>query len=354
MSKYRTKVIIVDKDVDKQENYPQLDEAALWIKQDEVVAFPTETVYGLGANAFSECAVKRIFEAKGRPSDNPLIVHISNKTQLESLVPAIPTVAVKLMNEFWPGPLTLVLQKGNDVVSGVTAGLSTVAVRMPDHPIALTLIEKAGVPVAAPSANTSGKPSPTEAKHVVEDLHGRIVGIVDGGKTGVGVESTVLDITVTPPMVLRPGGVTKEEIEKIIGKVQIDPAIENDGQAPKSPGLKYKHYAPDAKVVLVSGSKSFIQTLIDHQIKQGKRVGVLTTDESLNDYTATVAISSGKRQNLSTVARNLYRVLREFNEYQLDIIYSEVFPNEGVGEAVMNRLKKAASGSLIEEPIEEN
>ncbi len=347
MCTYRTKIISVDINVDKQTSYPQLNEAALWIKQDEVVAFPTETVYGLGANALSESAVNKIFKAKGRPSDNPLIVHISNKKQLENLVTSIPAVGYKLMDKFWPGPLTLVLEKGRDVASGVTAGLSTVAIRMPDHPVAQSLIEKAGVPVAAPSANTSGKPSPTEASHVMEDLHGRIAAIVDGGKAGVGVESTVLDLTVTPPMILRPGGVTKEEIEKVIGKVQLDQALENEGQAPKSPGLKYKHYAPNAKFVLVSGSDTFIQELIDSKTQQGERVGVLTTDESLNHYSAAVKISCGQRQDISSVARNLYRALREFNEHELDIIYSEVFPYEGVGEAVMNRLKKAANGNII-------
>lgn len=352
MTAYHTKTWSVDISVDNNYSFPQLDEAAMWITDNEIVAFPTETVYGLGANAYSDIAVEKIFLAKGRPSDNPLIVHIANKSQLNHLVKMIPNVAEKLINQFWPGPLTLVLEKGDEVAKKVTAGLSTVAVRMPDHPVALALIEKAGVPVAAPSANTSGKPSPTTAAHVKEDLTGKIVGIVDGGPTGVGVESTVIDCTSKPPMILRPGGVTKEEIEAVIGDVDVDPALDQQsGQAPKSPGLKYKHYAPEAKVVLVSGSQEFMQKLIDIQRQQGKKVGVLTTDEKRNNLSATVVLSCGQRANLSTVARNLYEALREFNKYDLDIIYSEVFPETGVGKAIMNRLQKAAAGELIQEHL---
>ena len=328
-------------------SFPQIKEASMWIRENEVVAFPTETVYGLGANAYSYEAVAKIFQAKGRPDDNPLIVHIAKMEQLQSLVQDIPEHANKLINAFWPGPLTLVLNKGEGIAENVTAGLSTVAVRMPDHPVALAIIAEANLPIAAPSANVSGKPSPTTAAHVFEDLNGKIAGIVDGGATGVGVESTVLDCTTEIPMILRPGGVTKEQIEEVIGPVAVDPALEEDGQAPKSPGLKYKHYAPKAKVFLVEGSPLFLQQQVLAEKAKGKKVGILTTVENQTEYEADVVLPCGSVKNLSTVAQHLYEVLRKFDEYDLDVIYSETFPEEGVGKAIMNRLTKAAGGDVL-------
>lgn len=330
-----------------QESYPQIKEAAMLLQQNEVVAFPTETVYGLGANAYSEEAVAKIFKAKGRPSDNPLIVHIATENQLEKLVTVVPDHAKMLIKHFWPGPLTLVLNRKDGIASNVTVGLSTVAIRMPDHPLALALIKEADLPIAAPSANVSGKPSPTLASHVRADLAGKIAGIVDGGATGLGLESTVLDCTSEIPMILRPGGVTKEQLEKIIGYVETDPALEDKGQAPKSPGVKYKHYAPQAKLYLVSGSPQFLQETINKQKQLGKKVGVLTTVENEGIYEADIVLSCGSKNDLGSVAQHLYERLRQFDEYPLDVIYSETFSEEGVGKAIMNRLTKAAGGDVI-------
>ncbi|RXJ02711.1 threonylcarbamoyl-AMP synthase [Anaerobacillus alkaliphilus] len=343
-----TKNWIVDKE---REIVPQIEEAAMWIRENEVVAFPTETVYGLGANAYSEEAVAKIFQAKGRPSDNPLIVHIASVVQLERLVDEIPLHAKILIDAFWPGPLTLVLNKGEGIAENVTAGLSTVAVRMPDHPVALAIISEADLPIAAPSANVSGKPSPTLAAHVLSDLNGKIAGIVDGGPTGVGLESTVLDCTTEVPMILRPGGVTREQLEKVIGNVVVDPALEDDGQAPKSPGVKYKHYAPQAKLFLVDGTAAFLQEQVENAKAAGKKVGVLTTIEGVPNYQADVVLPSGTATDLATVAQHLYEVLRKFDEYDLDVIYSETFSEEAVGKAIMNRLTKAAGGDVIKEQL---
>lgn len=329
-------------------SYPHITQAANKLKENEVVAFPTETVYGLGANAFSDEAVHKIFEAKGRPSDNPLIVHIASKEQLYDFVDEIPEYALLLIKEFWPGPLTLVLRKkGEELSDLVTAGLDTVGVRMPDHPIALALLKEANVPVAAPSANRSGKPSPTQASHVYDDLQGRISGIIDGGSTGVGVESTVIDCTTTIPTILRPGGVTKEQMEAVVGEVRVDQALVEEGHAPKSPGMKYTHYAPNAPVIVVDGSHGFLQQLIDQYEKEGKKVGVLTTTEAKNDFRASKVLACGSRANLQTVAAQLYDVLRQFDQEDVDLILSESFPQVDVGVAVMNRLLKAAGNKVI-------
>ncbi|WP_064091943.1 L-threonylcarbamoyladenylate synthase [Rossellomorea aquimaris] len=339
---------IVENDVDSKESYPQIVDAATILQQDEVIAFPTETVYGLGANAKSDRAVEKIFEAKGRPSDNPLIVHISNKTQLEELVADIPSAAAKLIEAYWPGPLTLIFKNKAGVFSSkVTAGLDTVAIRMPDHPVALAIIEASGLPIAAPSANRSGKPSPTTAQHVIDDLEGRIAGVVDGGETGVGVESTVLDCTGEIPVILRPGGVTKEQIEEVVGKVAVDPSLKEGKGAPKSPGMKYTHYAPDAPVYLVDGSREYIQQLVDEKRAEGMKVGVLTTKEYLAYFNADTILSVGERRDLHTVAHHLYDTLRAFNGSDVDIIFSEMFPEKGVGLAIMNRLQKAAGYRVI-------
>lgn len=339
----------VDKNVDNLKTYPQIIEAAQKLKLNEVVAFPTETVYGLGGNAKSDDAVLKIFEAKGRPGDNPLIVHISDREQIHSFVKGIPEKAKSMMDAFWPGPLTIILEQKSGVLSEkATAGLSTVAVRMPDHPVALALIEASGLPLAAPSANLSGKPSPTTAAHVADDLTGRIAGIVDGGATGVGVESTVVDCTADIPVILRPGGVTREQLEEVVGEVSVDPALKDADQAPKAPGMKYRHYAPNAPFYLVNGTSAQIQQLVQEKRNEGLKVGVMTTKENKDFYDADVVIACGERSKLETVAEALYDTLRAFNQEDLEIIYGEIFPEHGVGQAIMNRLSKASGLPIIE------
>ncbi|OZM56814.1 threonylcarbamoyl-AMP synthase [Lottiidibacillus patelloidae] len=335
--------------VENKNNYPQLKEAAQLLQANEVVAFPTETVYGLGGNALSDEAVDKIFAAKGRPSDNPLIVHIAQKEQLHTLVTNISETAEKLMEAFWPGPLTVILHSNGTVSEKVTAGLSTVAVRMPNHPVALALITEANLPLAAPSANLSGKPSPTTAKHVAKDLTGRIAGIVDGGAAGVGVESTVVDCTGEIPVILRPGGITTEQISAVVGEVAVDPALLSEHEAPKSPGMKYRHYSPDAPLVLVEGSSAFLNELVRKEQENGKIVGVLTTLEEKSDVFADCVIEAGSRKELQTVASSLYDALRSFDEQAVDIIFATTFAKEGVGVAIMNRLEKAASNQIIKE-----
>ena len=345
-----TKIWTVDKNVDKMDSYPQIVDAAQKLKAGELIAFPTETVYGLGANALMGESVAGIYRAKGRPSDNPLIVHIGEKGQVHDLVKDIPEVAQKLMDSFWPGPLTLIFQKREGLFPDeVTAGLSTVGIRMPDHPVALDLLKEAGCPTAAPSANLSGKPSPTTAEHVREDLDGKIAGIVDGGPTGVGLESTVLDVTGTIPQILRPGGITKEQLEEVVGKVEIDPGLVKGDDAPKAPGMKYTHYAPKAPLTLVDGTPQFIQTLINEERSLGKKVGVYTVTEHVHLFDADVIIAGGSREEPSTVAEKMYGVLRQFDKEQPDVIFGEVFSEDGIGQAIMNRLKKAAGGRIIKQ-----
>ncbi|MBO9130084.1 L-threonylcarbamoyladenylate synthase [Bacillus sp. 165] len=342
-----TKVWVVDNIVEKKGDYPQLQEAASLLQSGEVVAFPTETVYGLGADATSDEAVEKIFLAKGRPSDNPLIVHIATTEQLNTIVDEIPAKAEMLIQRFWPGPLTLVLPKKEGISHRVTAGLSTVAVRMPDHPIALALIKQANVPVAAPSANRSGRPSPTLAAHVYEDLNKKVAGIVDGGATGVGVESTVLDCTSAVPVILRPGGVTKEQLEAVIGEVDVDAALKDETQTPKSPGMKYTHYAPNAPLTIVEGTREFLQQLVNQKKEQGLKTGILTTEENASFYVGDVIVACGRREALTTVAAKLYDALRAFDTAQVDVIFSESFPQEGIGIAIMNRLQKASGHCVI-------
>lgn len=340
--------LIVDKNVDKLQSCPQLEKAAKELQKNEVVAFPTETVYGLGANATSDEAVAKIFKAKGRPSDNPLIVHIADTAQLHSFIHSIPKKAQILMDAFWPGPLTIIFKhKEGSLSSLVTAGLSTVAVRMPSHPVALQLLKEANLPIAAPSANLSGKPSPTSATHVWEDMNGKISGIVDSGPTGVGLESTVIDCTTDIPVILRPGGITQEQIEKLIEEVTVDQALVNEEVAPKAPGMKYTHYAPDAPLYLVEGSKEKLQALINESRQQGLKVGVLTTTENEHYYDADYLYVCGTRQDLTTVAQALYDALRYFNHTDAQIIYSETFDYVNVGKAIMNRLLKAAGHKVI-------
>ncbi|MCF6093201.1 threonylcarbamoyl-AMP synthase [Microaerobacter geothermalis] len=351
MVKLDTKVWIVDKDVDKSIGYPQIKEAAEYLRKNEVVAFPTETVYGLGGNAMSPLAVQKIFTAKGRPGDNPLIVHIAERDQVREIVSSIPDQAISLMEEFWPGPLTLLFPKGKQVPDQVTAGLDTVAVRMPDHPVALALLKESRLPIAAPSANRSGRPSPTTAQHVWEDLHGRIAGIVDGGPTQVGVESTVLDVSAPIPTILRPGGITIEELRMRLGEVQLHMSLVDEKVPPKSPGMKYTHYAPRGELWLVAGDEEqmvrTIQRLAKEAMEKGEKVGILSSDEHKEMYRGDVVISIGSRHDPTKMAANVYQALREFDHQQVTYILSETFSPEGIGLALMNRLHKAAGGKII-------
>jgi L-threonylcarbamoyladenylate synthase len=353
----RTKVWSVDKDVENVQSCSQIVDAAKLLRQGEVVAFPTETVYGLGANALSDQAVEKIFLAKGRPSDNPLIVHIGELAQLEMVAQEVPPKAEQLIEAFWPGPLTLILPKTDRVASLVTAGLATVGVRMPDHPAALALIREAGLPLAAPSANRSGRPSPTTADHVLADLNGRIAGILDGGSTGVGVESTVLDVTVEPAVILRPGGITLEQIQAVIGEVELDPAfLVGSEETPRSPGMKYAHYAPEGEMWLVAGDapavrEKMIQLLAEAK-RKGRKTGVLATEETAGYWRqhtelADVVLSCGSKTDLAGAAQRLYGVLRQFDDERVQFIVSETFSRTGLGMAVMNRLEKAAGGRII-------
>lgn len=339
----------------------QLDHAAEVLKTGGLVAFPTETVYGLGANALDGKAVECIYKAKGRPSDNPMIVHIAEIEALQDLVNSIPAVAHRLMDAYWPGPLTLVMPKSGKVPSIITAGLDTVAIRMPSHPIALALIKKAGIPVAAPSANSSGRPSPTLAKHVMEDLNGKVDIVIDGGSTEVGLESTVLDITSEPPIILRPGGITQEQLQQLLGTVGADQALYKDQTGtdttvPRSPGMKYRHYAPKAALLLVQGQYERVVFEIGRRaemyIKEGTSIGILTTNETASLYepslyTSCKIISLGTRLQPETLASNLFRCLREFDEKAVEVILVEAPEIDGIGLAVMNRLAKAAGGNII-------
>jgi len=337
--------------------HPHIQEAASYIRAGELVAFPTETVYGLGADATCDEAVQRIFKAKGRPSDNPLIVHLSSITDLQGVVAQVSSKAEKLIEAFWPGPLTLLLPKGKQVCDTVTAGLSTVAVRMPAHPVALALIAAAKKPLAAPSANLSGKPSPTTADHVLDDLKGRIRGVLDAGTTGIGLESTVVDVTLDIPMILRPGGITLAQLQAVVGEVKLDPMMQREDHdeasrqeimKPRSPGMKYRHYAPSGDLWLVSCEKGLsvmrnrMMQEAEEARKQGYRVGILTTDDGLSLFTAERVISLGKREALEQIASQLYAALRQCDQGDLDRIYAETFPKQGLGEAIMNRLEKAS------------
>ncbi|MDO4288342.1 MAG: L-threonylcarbamoyladenylate synthase [Eubacterium sp.] len=318
----------------------------------ETVVFPTETVYGLGANALDAAAVKKIFEAKGRPSDNPLIVHIGNTDDLKSLVAEVPQKAQELMAQFWPGPLTMIMEKTPAVPEVVTAGLDTVAVRFPSNPIAIALIRAAHVPVAAPSANISGRPSPTKAEHVIEDMMGRVAAIVTvEDSTDVGLESTVMDMTTEPPTMLRPGGITVAEIEAVIGKIEVSPnVIENViPEKAKSPGMKYTHYSPKGDLVIVKGSDAEKLEKINKNIKRHEEmhVGILATDETMGNYKSGLIISLGSRKNPEEMSRNLFDRLRSFDELGVEKIYAEDIEVDNSTLALVNRLYKAGGYHFI-------
>lgn len=329
--------------------------AAEILRKGGLVAFPTETVYGLGGDAFDETAAGRIYAAKGRPSDNPLIVHISDIKDLARVSDEIPECAYKLADEFWPGPLTVILKKNDKVPMSVTGGLDTVAVRLPSHPVARAIIAQSGTLIAAPSANLSGKPSPTIGSHVVEDLDGRIDMIIDGGSIDIGLESTIVDLTGEIPMILRPGYVTKEMLENVIGKVEIDPAIMcgvKADVAPKAPGMKYRHYAPKAELIIVKGEEikviEKLKELLQEGLSQGLKVGIMTTKEKESLFTGGEIICLGSGEDGSEIARHLFGTLRSFDELGVDVIYSEAFDEEGIGQAIMNRLRKAAGHKTID------
>ncbi|SFQ01843.1 L-threonylcarbamoyladenylate synthase [Salibacterium halotolerans] len=345
MSYKHTKIWNVDNWDGKEPLPPELEEAGLCISRGEAVAFPTETVYGLGADARRDTAVEQIFAAKGRPGDNPLIVHIGDRSQWHPLVSSIPDMAEKLADAFWPGPLTLIVPKSDAVSEKVTAGLDSLAVRMPEHPVARALINEAGVPVAAPSANRSGRPSPTKAEHVTYDLDGQIAGIVQGGDAGYGLESTVVDCTGEKAVILRPGGITREQLTDVLGAehiVQADAAAEED--TPKAPGMKYRHYAPSSPLVLIEGG---MQKAALAARREGKTVGIMAVDEHRRELEASadVFIPLGSKDKPAGIAAKLYDNLRAADQSGVDVIFCETFPKEGIGEAVMNRLEKAASAS---------
>jgi len=340
--------------IEKAEHY--IAEAGEILRQGGIVAFPTETVYGLGADAGNSAAVEAVFAAKGRPSDNPLIVHISQLEQLEHLVTDIQPVERRLMEHFWPGPLTLVMPVKPGAVSPyVTAGLDTVGVRMPDHPVALRLITAAGCPLAAPSANRSGRPSPTTAEHVAEDLSSRIQGIVDGGSAGVGVESTVIQVQEDGTvMILRPGGITEDQLLTVAPAVMIDPGLSgvSADTTPRAPGMKYAHYAPRGSMTIVHGEDSAaVRHYINEQLYQaeqrGERTGVLLFDEDHVDYGSALHLSLGSRSTPEVAANRLYACLRTLDAHGITFILATGCSENGVGMAVMNRLSKAAGGRII-------
>jgi L-threonylcarbamoyladenylate synthase len=344
-----TKRIYID------QNKPDLTllaEAAALLRSGEVVAFPTETVYGLGANALDAQACAKIFEIKGRPPDNPLIVHVSNRDIADSVVASWNEAAEICMRTFWPGPLTLVLPKKALVPAVVTAGLETVAIRMPKHPVALALIELTGLPIAAPSANISGKPSPTSGEHVWQDLQGRIKMIIDAGCCQVGLESTVLDLSAGIPTILRPGGVTREELQKVLGRVEIDRP--SPGQAPRAPGMKYRHYAPNGELYLFLGPKERVLARILAEILEARgrsqKVAVLCTAESapaLEHGQPDLLFVLGSQYQPEEVAANLFQGLRLCDEKGMEVILAEGVEESGLGLAIMNRLQKAAGQKII-------
>lgn len=327
------------------------------LKAGGLVAFPTETVYGLGGDGMNPEAAEKIYAAKGRPSDNPLIIHIADPGDVDHIARDIPESARKLMEWFWPGPLTMIFHKKENVPLSTTGGLDTVAVRMPDHQAALMLIRESGVYIAAPSANTSGRPSPTRASHVIEDLSGKIEAVLDGGPVGIGLESTIIDMTEDTPVILRPGYITREMLSEAIGEVRMDEALLKKGTQigirPKAPGMKYKHYAPKAPLIIFEGCGRDVRKEIQERTlrarAEGKRVGIIAAGETKNCYSVNALIKSpGSRKDEDSIARGLYAVLREFDEEEVDIIFTESFRDGRLGPAVMNRLLKAAGYEVVE------
>jgi L-threonylcarbamoyladenylate synthase len=331
-----------------------IEKAGRILKEGGLVAFPTETVYGLGGNALNPASSEKIYAAKGRPSDNPLIVHISEKDDVYQIAEQVSERAKQLMEAFWPGPLTLIFSKKALVPDKTTGGLSTVAVRMPSDKIARALIRASGGFVAAPSANASGRPSTTTAAHVAEDLSGRIEMILDGGQAVIGLESTIVDVSEEQPVILRPGVITRAMMESVIGPVEIDRAViaPDSHVKPKAPGMKYRHYAPKASLTIVEGeTKDVIEAvnrLSAEAAAEGKRVGIMATDETAGCYGMGLVRSLGARSREEEISMHLFEVLRSFDETDVDCIYSESFGDAAIGQAIMNRLLKAAGHRVIE------
>ena len=350
----KTKIVQIEEDRAEEDTAQALlKEAGAVLKEGGLVAFPTETVYGLGGDALNKESSRKIYAAKGRPSDNPLIVHICKWEDIYPIAAEVSEEAKKIAQAFWPGPLTMILPKSELVPYETTGGLDTVAVRMPSHKVAQKLIEYAGGYVAAPSANTSGKPSPTQAKYVAEDMNGRIEMIIDGGEVGIGLESTIIDLTVTPPQILRPGFITQEMLSEVLGEVETDVTIlsGDSGQAPKAPGMKYRHYAPKGDLTIVTGPQEKVVEYINSEaakaILEGEKTGVIGTQEMLDKYHAQVVKSVGSRDDELSIGRRLYTILREFDDENVTRIYSESFETEGFGQAIMNRLLKAAGHKVV-------
>ena len=340
-----TRILKIDKDNESK----VIEEAGEVLKSGGLVAFPTETVYGLGGDALKEDAAHKIYSAKGRPSDNPLIVHIADLSALNELAYDIPDSAYKLADAFWPGPLTMIFKKKDIVPYGTTGGLDTVAIRMPSHPVAAKLIKDSGVYIAAPSANLSGRPSPTRAEHVIEDMDGRIDMIIDGGAIEIGIESTIIDMTSDVPMILRPGYVTADMIKKVLGEVCFDETVLAHTTVkgkPKAPGMKYRHYAPKAELTIFEGDNDKVIERINEiaaeNVSKGLKVGILSSTENEQRYTSGEVVVVGSRADEHEVAAHLFDVLRHFDHINVDIILSEGFEENSFGQAVMNRLIKAA------------
>ncbi|GAA0728246.1 L-threonylcarbamoyladenylate synthase [Clostridium malenominatum] len=324
------------------------------VREGGLVVFPTETVYGLGANALDGEAVKKIFKAKGRPQDNPLIVHIADVGSIKPLVKEIPEIAKSLMEKFWPGPLTIILKKSELIPLETSAGLDSVGIRMPSNIIAAKLIEESKVPIAAPSANISGRPSPTDMERCIEDLFGKVDYIIGGEKCDFGLESTVVDCTEYPPCVLRPGGVTLEMLQEIDENIYIDPAILkkiDETFKPKAPGMKYRHYAPKAPLYIIQGQRDKvvekINSMVEEYKKENKMIGVIATEETKDLYKDALVISLGSIKDMKTLGKNLFETLRVFDDKGVHEIFSECFEEKGIGIAIMNRLKKSSGYNII-------
>lgn len=345
-----TKIIQIDEeDIDPA----AMEEAGCIIRSGGLVAFPTETVYGLGGDALNETSSQKIYAAKGRPSDNPLIVHIAEWKDLGKIVDKIPEEAGKLAERFWPGPLTMIFKKAACVPYATTGGLDTVAVRMPSNKIARALIRVSGGYVAAPSANRSGRPSPTRAKYVIEDLAGRVDMILDGGASDIGLESTIVDLSGDVPVILRPGYITEEMLAQVIGNVEVDKGIlDSDSRIPpKAPGMKYRHYAPKGSLFIVEGPEKQVTDYINKELgiqqAEGKKTGVIAVRETVSGYQADSVKCAGSREDEEEIAKHLFDILRELDDEGIQVIYAEAFDNHGVGYAIMNRLLKAAGYQVI-------
>ncbi len=346
---------IIIKSKDDVLSEEDLKEAADILKCGGLVAFPTETVYGLGADGLNPKASIKIYEAKGRPSDNPLIIHIASLSQMDVIARDIPDEAYKLARVFWPGPLTIILNKKEIVPTETTGGLDTVAIRLPASKIARDLIEASGGYIAAPSANTSGRPSPTSARHVIEDLSGKIDMIIDGGKSTLGLESTIIDLSSSIPTILRPGSITKSMLENVIGQVEYDGVVlqrdMGEDMVPKAPGMKYRHYAPEGSLAIYEGSTEKVTKAINDKAKElinaGKSVGIIAAEETKHFYKYGIIKVIGSRSDEDSIAAGLYGVLRDFDDIHVEYIFSESFEGDDLGQAIMNRLLKAAGYNLI-------